>query len=68
MFRNETTSEARAFLENVTGLPFVGFSVSGDLTMVNVAEREADLLLSKVLVERPAIMIGMRIEPLRRAE
>ena len=68
MFRNETRSEARAFLENVTGLPFVGFSVSGDLTMVNVAEREADLLLSKVLVERPAIMIGMRIEPLRRAE
>jgi len=68
MFRNETRSEARAFLENVTGLPFVGFSVSGDLTMVNVAEREAELLLSKVLVERPTIMIGMRIEPLRRAE
>ena len=55
-------------MENVTGLPFVGFSVSGDLTVVNVAEREAELLLSKVLVERLTIMIGMRVEQPRRAE
>ena len=68
MFRNETRSEARAFLENVTGLPFVGFSVSGDSAVVNVAEREAELLSSKVLVERPTIMIGMRVEQPRRAE
>ena len=57
MFRDDTRSEARGFLENVTGLPFVGYSVSGDLTVVNVAEREAELLASKVLVERPTIMI-----------
>ena len=62
MFRDDTRSEARGFLENVTGLPFVGYSVSGDLTVVNVAEREAELLASKVLVERPTIMISMRIE------
>ena len=68
MFRDDTRSEARGFLENVTGLPFVGYSVSGDLTVVNVAEREAELLASKVLVERPTIMISMRIEPAPRAE
>ena len=61
MFRDDTRSEALGFLENVTGLPFVGYSVSGDLTVVNVAEREAELLASKVLVERPTIMISMRV-------
>ncbi|HEY1783420.1 MAG TPA: hypothetical protein VGG79_23875 [Roseiarcus sp.] len=55
-------------MENVTGLPFVGYSVSGDLTVVNVAEREAELLASKVLVERPTIMISMRVEQAPRAE
>ena len=62
MFRDETRSEARGFLENVTGLPFVGYSVSGDLTVVNVAEREAELLASKVFVERPTIMISLKVE------
>ena len=62
MFRDDTRSEARRFLENVTGLPFVGYSVSGDFTVVNVAEREEELLASKVLVERPTIMISIRIE------
>ncbi len=68
MFRDDTRSEVRGFLENVTGLPFVGYSVSGDLTVVNVAEREAELLASKVLVERPTIMISMSVEQAPRAE
>ena len=68
MFRDDTRCEARGFLENVTGLPFVGYSVSDDWTVVNVAEREAELLASKVLVERPTIMISMRIEQAPRAE
>ena len=68
MFRDDTRSEAREFLENVTGLQFVGYSLSGDVIVVNVAEREAELLASKVLVERPTIMIRMRIEPAPRTE
>lgn len=42
-------------LENVTGPPLVGYSVSSDLTVVTDAERET-LLGSKVVVERPTVM------------
>lgn len=46
-------------LENVTGPPLVGYSVSSDLTVVTDAERET-LLGSKVVVERPTVMKSIK--------
>jgi hypothetical protein len=51
---------ARSFMENVTGLPFLGLTVSENLVVIHFGEWETHL--RGVLIPRDQIKIGMTVE------